>query len=248
MAIDDIQLYYEERGEGAPLVLIHGFSGSGVIWTEWAASLTERYRVVVPDLRGHGRSTGTLETIYHERFAEDVVALLDHLGIDRAHFVGHSSGGMTLLFVGTRHLARARTMTLISATLHFDQYARRHMTRVSTDEAWTPERIALAQLRHGETHGADHWRVLREAFRHFIRDPNELPFLPDDLRAITCPVLVLHGDRDEFFPVHVPMTMYQALPAAELCILPATAHGLPHERPSWSSRIVADFLERHASA
>jgi pimeloyl-ACP methyl ester carboxylesterase len=246
--INGIQLYYEEHGAGTPLVLIHGFSGFGGAWTEWIPRLATQYRVIVPDLRGHGRSDGAGETIHHERFAEDVVALLDHLGIERAHFVGHSSGGMTLLFVGTRHLHRVRTLTLISATLHFDQYARRHMVRVSSDEAWTQERIAQAQERHGEVHGPEHWRTLREAFRTFYRDPGELPFVPEDLHAITCPVLVMHGDRDEFFPVHIPVQMYQALPQSELCILPATRHGLPRERPEWSQEIVQDFLSRHADA
>jgi pimeloyl-ACP methyl ester carboxylesterase len=245
-SVNGIRLHYEEQGTGTPLVLIHGFSGTGGAWAAWVPELARTYRVLVPDLRGHGRSTGAPETIHHDRFADDLVALLDKVGIKRAHFVGHSSGGMALLFVGSRYPHRVRTLTLVSATLHFDQHARRVMTQSCEDRAWTPERIAAVQQRHGETHGPEHWRALRAAFMEFSRDPHELPFLPQDLRSITCPVLVLHGDRDEFFPVNVPVTMYQSLPQGELCILPATRHGLPHERPDWSVRIVADFLARHA--
>jgi len=247
-SVNGIRLHYEERGAGTPLVLIHGFSGTGEAWAAWIPELAGTYRVLVPDLRGHGRSTGAPDTIHHDRFADDLVALLDHLGIERAHFVGHSSGGMALLFVGTRHLRRVRTLTMVSATLSFDQHARRVMAQSCEDRAWTSERIAATQQRHGETHGPEHWRALRAAFMEFSRDPYELPFLPHELRSIACPVLVLHGDRDEFFPVNVPVTMYQSLPQGELCILPATRHGLPRERPDWSVRIVADFLARHAGA
>jgi pimeloyl-ACP methyl ester carboxylesterase len=242
--VNGIRLHYEIQGDGPPLVLIHGFSGTGCAWNDWLPKLADRYRVVVPDLRAHGRSTGAPETIHHAQFAEDLVALLDHLGIDRAHFVGHSSGGMALLFVGTRFASRVRTLTLVSATLHFDQHARRRMVESCSDAAWDQTRIAAVQQRHGETHGPDHWRVLRAAFLEFSRDANELPFLPDDLRPITCPVLVLHGDRDEFFPIHIPVTLYQALPNAELCILPATDHHPPVERPAWFNAITLDFLER----
>ena len=77
--------------------------------------LSDRYRVIVPDLRGHGRSTCAPETIRLERFAADLVALLDHLGIERAHLVGHSGGAETLQVLGTRHLPRARTLTLVGS-------------------------------------------------------------------------------------------------------------------------------------
>jgi pimeloyl-ACP methyl ester carboxylesterase len=94
------------------------------VWRKLVPSLAERFRVIVPDLRGHGWSGGEPETIHHDRFAEDLVALLDHLGLERAHFVGHSSGGMSLLHVGTRHPTRALSLTLANATYAFDARAK----------------------------------------------------------------------------------------------------------------------------
>ena len=106
VALEDAQLYYEEHGAGDPLVLAHGFTGTGeASWTSSLPALAERYRVIAPDLRGHGLSTGAPETRHpHARFAADPVALLDHLDLERAHFVGHSAGALSLLILGTGHL------------------------------------------------------------------------------------------------------------------------------------------------
>jgi pimeloyl-ACP methyl ester carboxylesterase len=73
-------------------------------------------------------------------------------------------------------------------------------------------------------------------------------YQPADLAAITCPTLVLHGDRDNIFPLHIATALYQALPNAELAILPGVGHGPPWERPDLFVRVLADFLARHADA
>lgn len=229
-------------------MLVHGFSGSSQVWGGFIPLLTEKYRLIVPDLRGHGHSTGAPESIHHNRFADDLVALLDCLGIERAHFVGHSSGGMCLLFIGIHHPERVRTLSLVSATYTFDKHAKAHMREVADSLEYNPEGIAQSQLLHGSVHGDDYWKVHREAFREFTRDPKELPFTPEDLKGIRRPVLVFHGDRDAFFPVSIPVTIYQSIPGSELCILPATAHGLPSEQPQLFLEILQDFLRRNADA
>ena len=246
--LDDGQLYYEEHGRGEPLVLVHGFSGAGQAWSGLLPSFADRHRVIVPDLRGHGRSTGAPETIRHDRFAADLAALLDHLELDRANWVGHSSGGMCLLFLATRQPARVRTLTLVGATYTWDAHARSHMRQVA--DGWEIDSGWIDRLRqlHGATHGQEYWRVLRDWFRHWAADQGELPFQPADLAAITCPALVLHGDRDPFFPVYIATTMYQAMPNAELAILPAVGHGPPQERPDLFVRLLTDFLARHADS
>src|SRR5262249_858883 len=242
-SVDGIQLYFEEHGDGTPLVLVHGFTGSGQDWTDHLPAFTAKHRVVVPDLRGHARSTGPPETIHHRYFAADLVALLDFLEIDWAHFVGHSSGGMCLLFFAIEHPERVRSLALVSATYTFDETARQHMLQIVEVDSLEPDAIEAMQERHGPYHGDDYWQVLREAFRLFTVDPAELPFRPEDLAAIQQPVLILHGDRDPFFPVNIPVTMYRAMPNAELCILPAVGHGLPGESPDLFQTIVTRFLE-----
>ncbi|HXM41528.1 MAG TPA: alpha/beta fold hydrolase [Bryobacteraceae bacterium] len=101
-----LPLYYDVHGSGEPLVLLHGFAGAGSDWAglapEWAAD----FRVIVPDLRGHGRSANPLSTFRHDEAAGDVVALLDHLGVGAFKGVGVSVGGNVLLHVATRYPER----------------------------------------------------------------------------------------------------------------------------------------------
>jgi pimeloyl-ACP methyl ester carboxylesterase len=75
--------------------------------------------------------------------------------------------------------------------------------------------------------------------------PDELPFTPDDLGKIACPTLIVHGDRDHFFPVRVPVTMYQAIPNSELCILPRCGHGITRECAPLFVSALLDFLGRN---
>lgn len=248
--VNDIQLYYEEfgNGSGAPLVLVHGFSGCLNVWEPTIARFKEQYRIIAVDLRGHARSSGAPETIHHEWFAQDLVALLDYLKIDRAHFMGHSSGGMCLLFLGTRYPQVVRTLTLVNATYTFDEHARRHMLYVANELAPKSEAVAQSDRVHGVHKGNGYWKVLTEAFRQFTRDPDELPFTPRDLGAITKPVFVLHGDRDLFFPVNIPVTMYQSMPNAELCIVPMAGHDVPVSHFELFIQLTTQFLTRHAEA
>ncbi|MCC7352264.1 MAG: alpha/beta hydrolase [Anaerolineae bacterium] len=240
--VNGIQMYYEEHGSGIPLVLIHGFMGSGKVWEKIIPALMPRYRLIVPDLRAHGRSTGTRETIHHSYFAEDLVGLLDYLSIPRAHFIGSSSGGMSLLYIGTRHQERIRTLTLACATHTFDDHAKPLM-RKHADESESHHPTEADRQMHGP-----YYKELLDAFRGFTMDPPELPFTPEDLRAITRPVLVLHGDRDTLFPVYIPVTMYQAMLNAELCILPNCGHSLPGQYTDLFLVVTTQFLERHAEA
>ena len=83
VALNGIQMYYEEHGQGEPLFLLHGFGGSGSAWEPWVTELAKRYRVIVPDLRGHGHSTNPTNEFTHRQSARDMFALMDKLGIKR---------------------------------------------------------------------------------------------------------------------------------------------------------------------
>jgi len=245
--VADATLSYREQGAGAPLVLAHGFTVTGAGWAAVATALADRYRVLVPDLRGHGRSTGAPDA-GHGRDAADLVALLDHLGLARAHFVGHSGGAEALLVLGTRSLLRARTLTLIGVNPTWDEALRAQLRALADRLLAQPGWIDEQRRRHGATHGADHWRVLLDQVRAAADDPALPLYQPADLAALTCPILLLYGDRDPISPVERVTALYRALPNAEVAIVPATGHGPHGERPDLAVRLLADFLARHADA
>ena len=225
--VNGAELYYEIHGDGnRDLVLLHGFFGSGSIWRSYLPILTERHRVIVPDLRGHGRSSNPLGRFTHRQAARDILALCDGLGVERFCGVGASTGGMTLLHMATQAPKRIEAMVLIYATTHFPDSARRIMAR-HTPEALTDDEIAKRRTLHRRSD--DQVRALWEQFYAFRLDHDDMAFIEEDLASIRARTLVVHGDRDAFFPVEIPVALYRGIPWAYLWLLPGWGHG-PLER------------------
>ena len=111
-----------------------------------------------------------------------------------------------------------------------------------------PEWIHDLEESHGETHGLDYAHTVLDLWLDSTLRRDELPFTPDDLRKIACPTPIFPGDRDPFFPVRVPVTMYQAIPNSELCIVPNCAHGVPFQSPTIFVTALLDFLDRNPMA
>ena len=129
--ISNMEMYYEEYGTGKPLLLLHGFGGCTQNWHPFIAKLSEHYRLIVVDLRGHGHSTNPENKFTHREAANDVFLLLDKLGINHFSAMGMSTGGMTLLHMATSQPSRIHSMVLISTTSYFPDQARTIMRRAS---------------------------------------------------------------------------------------------------------------------
>src|SRR2546425_5044903 len=112
-AVNDIEMYYELRGEGEPLVLLHGGGGAGVNWELNFREPPAGFGLIIPDLRGHGRTTNPSQQFTLRQCALDVIALLDHLGVDRFKAIGLSLGAKTLLHVATHQPDRVEAMVLV---------------------------------------------------------------------------------------------------------------------------------------
>jgi pimeloyl-ACP methyl ester carboxylesterase len=205
--------------------------------------LGERYRLIVPDWRGHGRTTNPKGEIAHAELARDAAAFVTALGVDRAHFCGFSSGGMQLLFLTLEQPQLVHSLTLVAATYTFDHHTQAQVREVRASVP--PEWIRDLEEAHGETHGRDYAHTIFDLWADSVHRPGELPFTPDDLEKIACPTLIVHGDRDPFFPVRVPVTMYQAIPNSELCVVPNCAHGVPLRSPAIFVTALLDFLDRN---
>src|SRR6478735_9346115 len=93
--VNGFQMYYEVHGEGSPLVLLHNFTGSTLFWQPYLADLAELFKLIVVDMRGHGRSNNPANQFTHRQSALDIFALMDQLEIEQFKVIGVSSGGMT---------------------------------------------------------------------------------------------------------------------------------------------------------
>jgi pimeloyl-ACP methyl ester carboxylesterase len=246
-------MYYEEHGQqdGPPLVLLHGFTGTGNLqWRSYLAAFGSRYRLLLPDTRGHGRTAnpGGLAAMNHRQFARDTIALCRALGIERAAFCGASSGAMLLLTLALEAPDLPAALVLAGGTYFYGDELR----------AWwasqTPDTFLQAapnadSLRASHTAaGPDSWRSVVGAFLALGTHAHTDDFPEqEELRGIAAPTLIMHGDRDPLFPIAVPTALYSLLPYAELCILPRTGHTPVRERPEWFTSITLDFLQRRAN-
>lgn len=221
IALGNLELYYEEAGTGAPLLLLHGFGGCTLNWTPFVADLAREYRVLLVDLRGHGRSTNPDNHFTHQDAAADIRALLDALGIDRCAAMGMSTGGMTLLHLAAQQPGRLRALVLISATTHFPEPARAIMRRARL-ETLPPDVRTMYQT--CAQRGDAQIRQLLAQFNAFADNHTDMNFTAEALSAIRARTLIVHGDRDAFFPVEIALDLYRGIPEAELWIVPGGAH------------------------
>jgi len=220
--VNGIELYYEIRGQGEPLVLLHGFSGSSSNWGLVFEDAPEGFQLITPDLRGHGRSTNPSGQFTFRQSSLDVFALLDRLDIKKFKAVGMSAGAKTLLHMATQQPARVEAMVLVSATPYFPEQARAAMRQI-TAEGRTEEEWQL--MRQWHKHGDEQIRALWRQGNAFKDSYDDMNFTPPYLSTITARTLIVHGDRDPLYPVNLALEMYTAIPGSYLWIIPNGGHG-----------------------
>ena len=220
--VNDIEMYYEIRGEGEPLVLLHGGGGVGANWDLIFKIPPEEYRLVIPDLRGHGRTTNPSMEFTFRQSAVDVFALLDHLGIDRFKAIGMSMGAKTLLHMATRQPSRVEAMVLVSATPYFPEQARSIMREMTPDNRTDHE---WQQMRQWHKRGDEQIRAIWRQAKAFADSYDDMNFTPPCLATIAARTLIVHGDRDPLYPINLAMEMYAAIPRSYLWVIPNGGHG-----------------------
>lgn len=221
VTVNEMQMYYVTCGQGEPLLLLHGFLGSSSDWEPFIHDLAGEYMLIMPDMRGHGRSTNPLMDYTHRQAALDVEALLDHLHIERFKAIGASGGGNILLHLATKQPDRVAAMVLISATSYFPEPARVLMRQVTIDNR-TEEEWQFMRQRH--KHGDEQIRTLWRQGHAFKDSYDDMNFTVPYLSTITARTLLMYGDRDPLYPVQIALGMYTAIPRSYLWIIPNGGH------------------------
>ncbi|MFT3661509.1 MAG: alpha/beta hydrolase [Gordonia sp. (in: high G+C Gram-positive bacteria)] len=247
LAIDDVQLHYNDAGNGDPIVLISGLGSSSSAWTAVEPLLSDR-RVITVDNRGTGRTVVGDYSWTVDDMADDVVALIEHLGIGPCDIVGWSMGGSILQSILIRHPGVARKAILLAT---FARYSPTHhlwldsiLAAATTDAA--PEALAISGMPWLFTARtlADHHR-LAELARMSASDPYPTPpegfaaqaaclriyDTREGLPTVTDPVLVLVGGEDVLTPPAQSIEVAELIPTAHLQILPRGGHAITAEYP-----------------
>jgi pimeloyl-ACP methyl ester carboxylesterase len=223
--LNGFELHYEDRGSGEPLLLLHGGMGIGEDWRYVFPVDPEGYRVVVPDLRGHGRSTNPAKAFTFRQCAADMLELLDRLEIPRVKAIGMSMGAKTLLHMATTRPAAIDAMVLVSATPYFPHTLRAAAARFTQDAFEQLPESERDALRKRHVHGDEQLRQLYEMTRSFATSYDDMAFTPPQLGTVTARTLIVHGDRDPLYPLELAIELFRGIPHSALWIVPYGAHG-----------------------
>ena len=221
--LNGIEMFYETKGTGEPLLLLHGGGGCHEDWRYAGRDeFALHYALIAPDARGHGRSSNPAKIITHRQCALDTFALLDHLKIERCKAIGISMGGNVLLHMATMHPDRITAMVVVSATMYFPEQARAVMRQVRVEDQPASEWEAMRK-RHRL--GDEQIRALWAWQRGMKDSYDDMNFTPESLSAIQAATMVVYGDRDFLYPVEMGVQMYRAIPNAALWVIPNGGHG-----------------------
>ncbi|PYQ71604.1 MAG: alpha/beta hydrolase [Acidobacteria bacterium] len=220
--IHGIQLHWEETGEGEPLLWLHGGMGAGADWKYIFEDPPEGYRLIAPDLRGHGATANPSGAFTFRQCALDVLALVRHLGIPRIKAIGLSGGGITLLHVATLQPSAVESMVVISAPPYFPPEARVTMRQFSETAIGEAE---MARMRQRHKYGDAQLRQLVSMARGFADSYDDVNFTPPYLSTIAAETLIVFGDRDPLYPVSLAIELRRAIPRSYLWVVPNGGHG-----------------------
>ncbi|GAA2079132.1 alpha/beta hydrolase [Streptomyces albiaxialis] len=233
-----VRTWYGEAGEGEPLVLMHGGLVDARFFEPNLGPLAEHFRVYTPERRGHGHTPDVAGPITYGLMAEDTIAFLEKVIGGPADLVGHSDGAFTAMLVAMRRPDLVKRLVLISGGFNKAGSAEPEGTE------WDVEEIArFLGPAYGEVSpdGEEHFEVVATKIGEMAaREPD---LQASELAAVTARTLVMFADDDLVTLAHMT-EMFEALPDAELALVPGTSHFLTQEKPELVNRLVLDFLTK----
>lgn len=254
----DADIYYEVAGDGAPVVLLHPFPANHELWLPAARALISRYRVILPDLRGHGESGVGEGPATMEKHACDVARVMDDANIGRAPLVGNSIGGYAIFEFWRRYRGRVSALVLCNTKAQADaaegkaarlQSAADVMERGTESffEGMAPKLMGKTtySTRPDLVEGALHMmrKMSREDVALVQRGMAERPDSVETLKTIDVPTLTLTGDEDIVTGVAEAELMRRNIPGSEMKVISKAGHYSPWEQPEQVGRAIRQFLD-----
>jgi len=257
--INGIKLYYEDNGQGPALIFIHGLGENALSWHFQTTFFNKTFRTIAMDLRGHRGSGDGLAPITLDLLASDVISLLDYLGIEKAHFIGHSMGGVILQEIAARNPERILSIVLSSTAGFFEPPAN------TTNLQLRLERIdslpmnelgaliaTLACAPDFEERQPEIFSEIKTTFQQNRTIPyrqatfavfgSELSDHRSSSAKIAVPTLIMVGELDQTTPLTDSVNLLKLIPGSKMQILRNAAHLTKYEVPKDYNRAIAEFL------
>jgi pimeloyl-ACP methyl ester carboxylesterase len=254
--VNGLEMYYEIHGSDRPLVVLHGAYMTIGTMGEVVPGLAETRRVIAVELQGHGRTADVDRPLTYEQMADDVAALIGHLGIEEADVFGYSMGGGVALQVVIRHPEVVRRLVVASASYTSDGM---HPELLAMIPAITPEAFAGSPIEEAYLRTAPNpkdFPTLVTKLKRLDMEPFAWP--PEDIQGIAAPTLLIIGDSDAIRLEHAVerfrllgggvMGDLTGLPKSQLAVLPGTTHFVPPgsgvlNRADWLVSMIGGFLD-----
>jgi pimeloyl-ACP methyl ester carboxylesterase len=234
-----VRTFYAVEGAGEPLVLLHGGGCTIETFDGQTPAFAAKYRVYLPERRGHGRTPDVEGPITYEMMAADTIAFLEALAFPPAHFVGWSDGALVGLLVALRRPDLVRKLVLIGQNLNQDGARPEALALM---EHFSPETFPpmLVQMYAAVSpDGPDHFAVVFEKLVSLWKADPGIDL--SALARVSAPTLVLLGD-DDILTIEHAAAIQRALPDSQLAVVPGASHALPMEKPELVNRLILDFL------
>lgn len=241
--IGPVHTWFEERGEGEPLVLLHGGLDTNASWGAQTDTLAKHFRVLAPERRGHGHTPDVEGPLSYGVMADDTAAFIDTVVGGPVHLVGWSDGAVVALMVAHRRPELVRKLVLMGGNVDVSAYVPQfyQAARLPADsEVYQPFRAVYDVV---SPDGPDHWPVVFSKITSMWQTEPHIPL--SHLAAIRVRALLVVGD-DDLVTLEHTIAMYRALPNAELAVVPGASHLSPMEKPDLVNHLLLEFLRHDA--
>jgi len=233
VTINGAKIYYEEYGKGEPLLLIHGNSGEIKSMDNQIDYFKKKYRVIVADSRGHGKSELKTDSLTYNQITKDWEGLVNHLKLDSISIIGWSDGGIIGLKMGISSNCNIKKIVTMGANLRPDISA---VNSSAIDEAKKTMEFIEYKIQVKDT--TKPWKLGKQVIGLLLNQPN---IETTELSKIKAKVLIMAGDKDVIKNKH-SVEIFENIPSAHLCIMPGENHFTPKENPELFNKTVDDFL------
>jgi 3-oxoadipate enol-lactonase len=246
-----VKLHYEEQGSGIPLVLVHGFPLNRTIWEPVASMLKKHFRVVTPDLRGHGLSPVTAGAYSMRLLAADIAGLLDDLKLERVFLAGHSMGGYASLAFARAYPQRLAGLVLVASQPFADTPERRQGRMVQAGQVEKDgTRVAVDSMAQRLTNRPEFYEPLHRLMLQTdargvigaLLGMAERPDMTGFLETLNLPVLMLAGDQDAIIPYAQIQAFSTRLQHGRLVTLHGGAHMPMLEEPEKTAEALKSWI------
>jgi pimeloyl-ACP methyl ester carboxylesterase len=237
--VNGVHTYYEVVGSGDPVVMLHGGFCTIETFGAQTAALAEKYRVYLPERRGHGRTADVDGPITYVNMADDTIAFMDALGISNAHLVGWSDGGNVGLLVALKRPDLVRKLVFMGSAANLSGMRPEMLAQLGAMTADSFPPMLREAYNATSPDGPEHFAVIVEKLVDTWK--TEPSHQLSELETLAAPTLVLLGDDDVITIAHAG-DIAAAIPDSQLAVVPGTDHVLLFEKPDLVNRIILDFL------